>query len=162
MKWLFIFCIRNEAHSLRSCNPYRLRFRFCIVIIERLFVNVKIFFLLYSLRIPKQNSKAFYMRQNTAHDHCTVLEDVSDSKCVVLTLTNEIYVIPPRCWAISIRIPSLPLKFYTVLIVYVHLYINHHSRKSSSIICLTKKLVVSAQGILLGGLIFIDITHTLA
>ena len=51
------------------------------MIIERLFVNVKIFFLLYSLRIPKQNSKAFYMRQNTAHDHCTVLEDVSDSKC---------------------------------------------------------------------------------
>ena len=51
------------------------------MIIEHLFVNVKIFFLPYSSRIPKQNSKAFYMRQNTAHDHCTVLGDVSDSKC---------------------------------------------------------------------------------
>ena len=50
-------------------------------IIEHLFANVKVFFLLYSLRIPKKNSKAFYMRQNTAHDHCTALGNVSDSKC---------------------------------------------------------------------------------
>jgi len=32
------------------------------------------------------------MRQNTAHDHCTVLEDVSDSKCVSSAITTVMHV----------------------------------------------------------------------
>lgn len=87
-------------YQKRGIQPYDLAiqvdYAFVSVplIIEHLFVNVKVFFLPYSLRIPKKNSKAFYLRQNTAHDHYTVLGDVSDSKCVVPTITTVIYTQP--------------------------------------------------------------------
>ena len=76
-----IFVTETRCITLWSYHLGRLLFRFCTVNYRTIVCKRQDIFLFDSLRIPKMNSKAFYIYQDAVQYHCTALDDVSDSKC---------------------------------------------------------------------------------
>ena len=90
-----IFAAETRCITVWSYHLGSLLFRFCTANYRTLVRKCQDIFLFYSLRIPKKNSKAFYMYQDTVQNHCTALDDILDSKCVFSTDHGYSFVVAP-------------------------------------------------------------------